>query len=38
MTFALQLDADDTGSNFGDSGIGYAFTCKHGAKFLWQCS
>jgi len=36
MRFALQLDADDVGANFGDSGIGYAFTCPHGAKFLWQ--
>jgi predicted DNA-binding WGR domain protein len=38
MRFALQLDADDVGANFGDSGVGYAFTCPHGAKFLWQCA
>jgi hypothetical protein len=38
MTFALQLEADDVGANFGDSGVGYAFTCPHGAKFTWQCA
>jgi hypothetical protein len=41
MTFIAQLEERGGGGiNFGGGGAGYAFvckTCRHGAKFLWQC-
>jgi hypothetical protein len=40
MVLAVQLDAGDTGMNFGDVGVGYAFICpdEHEGRFLWQCA
>lgn len=38
MRLAAQLDSNDTGMNFGDSGIGYLFVCgsEHAAEFISQ--
>ena len=40
LVLAVQLDAGDTGMNFGDVGVGYALVCpdEHQGRFLWQCS
>lgn len=40
MRLAVQLDGGDTGMNFGDVGIGYAFVCRayHQAKLVSQSS
>jgi predicted DNA-binding WGR domain protein len=40
MRLAVQLDSADTGMNFGDMGLGYAFVCSEGhqAKLVTQGS